>query len=93
VGIEVMRVHDLRERGIDFPMRRKDRLLAKARNNPNSLRFREFETILSQCGWTFDHQTGSHRIWYSPQGYRLPIQPKERGTSKGISSERISQTI
>lgn len=57
-------------------MRRKEKLLAKARNNPNSLRFREFETLLSQCGWTFDHQTGSHRIWYSPQGYRLPIQPK-----------------
>ncbi|MBI1926378.1 type II toxin-antitoxin system HicA family toxin [Candidatus Poribacteria bacterium] len=57
-------------------MRRKEKLLAKAKNNPNSLRFREFETLLSQCGWTFDHQTGSHRIWYSPRGYRLPIQPK-----------------
>ena len=57
-------------------MKRKDRLLAKARNSPNSLRFREFETLLSQCGWVFDHQTGSHRIWYSPQGYRLSIQSK-----------------
>ena len=57
-------------------MKRKARLLAKARNSPNSLRFREFETLLSQCGWVFDHQTGSHRIWYSPQGYRLPIQSK-----------------
>lgn len=47
-------------------MRRRDRLLSKARNNPNSLRFREFEALLSQCGWTFDHQAGSHRIWYSP---------------------------
>lgn len=63
-------------------MRRKNRLLSKARNSPNSLRFREFETLLSQCGWTFDHQTGSHRIWYSPVGYRLPIQPK-RGQAKG----------
>ena len=63
-------------------MKRKDRLLAKARNNPNSLRFREFETLLAQCGWTFDHQTGSHRIWYSPQGYRLPIQPR-RAEAKG----------
>ena len=63
-------------------MRRKDRLLSRARNNPNSLHFREFETLLSQCGWTFDHQTGSHRIWCSPVGYRLPIQPK-RGQAKG----------
>ncbi len=63
-------------------MRRKDRLLSKARNRPNSLHFREFETLLSQCGWHFDHQTGSHRIWYSPDRYRLPIQSK-RGQAKG----------
>ena len=58
-------------------MRRRDRLLSKARNNPNGLRFREFEALLSQCGWIFDHQTGSHRIWYSPGRYRLPISLKE----------------
>ena len=63
-------------------MRRTDRLLSRARNSPNSLHFREFETLLSQCGWTFDHQTGSHRIWYSPFGYRLPIQSK-KGQVKG----------
>ncbi|MDD9974580.1 MAG: type II toxin-antitoxin system HicA family toxin [Candidatus Poribacteria bacterium] len=63
-------------------MRRRNRLLAKARNNPNSLNFREFETLLSRCGWIFDHQTGSHRIWYSPRGYRLPIQSK-RAQAKG----------
>ncbi|MCY3740615.1 MAG: type II toxin-antitoxin system HicA family toxin [Candidatus Poribacteria bacterium] len=63
-------------------MRRRDRLLSRARNSPNSLHFREFETLLSQCGWTFDHQTGSHRIWYSPVGYRLPIQSK-KGQAKG----------
>ena len=63
-------------------MRRRDRLLAKARNNPNSLNFREFETLLSRCEWIFDHQTGSHRIWYSPCGYRLPIQSK-RAQAKG----------
>ena len=63
-------------------MKRKDRLLSRARNNPNGLHFREFETLLSQCGWTFDHQTGSHRIWYSPDHYRLPIQSK-RGQAKG----------
>ena len=63
-------------------MRRRDRLLSKARNSPNSLHFREFEVLLTRCGWTFDHQTGSHRIWYSPGRYRLPIQSK-RGHAKG----------
>ena len=64
-------------------MRRKDRLLAKARNNPNSLRFREFETLLAQCGWTFDHQSGSHRIWYSPQAIGSRFNPKGQ-KQKGI---------
>ena len=57
-------------------MSRKDKLLAKAKNNSNSVGFREFETLLSQCGWTYDHQTGSHQIWYSPRGHRLSIQSK-----------------
>lgn len=55
-------------------MNRSDKLFAKMKNNPNSLSFREFETLFAQCGWVFDHQSGSHRIWYSPRGYRLPIQ-------------------
>ncbi|MXV84832.1 type II toxin-antitoxin system HicA family toxin [Candidatus Poribacteria bacterium] len=63
-------------------MRRRDRLLAKARNSPNGLSFREFESLLARCGWIFDHQTGSHRIWYSPYRYRLPVQSK-RGQAKG----------
>lgn len=57
-------------------MSKKEKLLEKARNNPNGLNFNEFETLLQMCGWTFDRQTGSHRVWYSPGGERLPIQPK-----------------
>ncbi len=72
-------------------MKRKDRLLAKARNAPNSLNFREFEILLSQCGWIFDHQTGSHRIWYSPRRYRLPIQPKGTQAKQYQVKEFLSQ--
>ena len=43
---------------------------------PVGLRFDEFETLLKQCGWTFDRQRDSHRIWYSPQGRRLSVQAK-----------------
>ena len=57
-------------------MAKKDKLLEKARNNPNGLRFNEFETLLKSYNWVFDHQKGSHQIWYSPQKTRLPIQPK-----------------
>ncbi len=31
---------------------------------------------MEKSGWTFRRQKGSHRLWYSPKGYRLPIQPK-----------------
>ncbi len=63
-------------------MNRRNVLLNKARRNPNGLKFREFERLLRQCEWTQSRQRGSHRIWYSPNGHRLIIQP-ERSMAKG----------
>lgn len=63
-------------------MDKKDKLLKKAKNNPQGLRFSEFETLLGLCDWIFDHQTGSHRIWYSPTKVRLSIQPTKNGEAK-----------
>ena len=63
-------------------MPRRDKLLEKAINSPNNLRFRQFETLLSQCGWIFDRQNGSHRIWYSPSDYTLSIQATKNGQAK-----------
>ncbi|MCY3870374.1 MAG: type II toxin-antitoxin system HicA family toxin [Gemmatimonadetes bacterium] len=37
---------------------------------------------MRQCGWTQRRQRGSHRVWYSPDGYRLVVQPN-RTMSKG----------
>lgn len=59
-----------------YVMGRKDKLLIKAKQSPKGLSFSDFETLLSLCGWTFKRQKGSHRLWYSPQGFRLSIQPK-----------------
>jgi len=64
-------------------MSNKDRLLETARRNPNGLRFGDFQTMLKKCGWTFDHQTGSHCIWYSPQRNRISIQEGRDGKAKG----------
>ncbi len=58
-------------------MPRRNKLLEKAINSPNNLRFQQFETLLCQCEWIFDRQNGSHRIWYSPSGYTLSIQSKK----------------
>ena len=61
---------------------KRDKLLEKARHHPKGLRFSDFETLLEQCNWTLDHQTGSHRIWYSLTGHRLSVQPTKAGKAK-----------
>ena len=63
-------------------MNRRDALLDRARRNPNGLKFREFEQLMRQYGWTERRQRGSHRAWYSPGGYRLIVQPN-RSMAKG----------
>ncbi|MDE0555926.1 MAG: type II toxin-antitoxin system HicA family toxin [Candidatus Poribacteria bacterium] len=63
-------------------MNRSEALLRKSQLNPNGLKFREFERLMRQCGWTQHRQRGSHRTWYSPNGYRLVVQP-ERSMAKG----------
>lgn len=57
-------------------MSKVEKLLKKARNNPSGLSFDNFENLLIQFGWIQQRQEGSHRIYVSPQGYRLSVQPK-----------------
>jgi predicted RNA binding protein YcfA (HicA-like mRNA interferase family) len=64
-------------------MGKREKLLEKARRVSGGLRFGEFETLLSNCGWILDHQTGSHRIWFSPARRRLSIQEGKDGKAKG----------
>ncbi len=70
-------------------MTRRDKLLARARNNPRGLSFADLEALLRHAGWSFDHQTGSHQIWYSPAGYRLSIQETRDGKAKGYQVEQF----
>jgi hypothetical protein len=63
--------------------------LAKAQNNPRGLSFVDFQTLLRQVDWAFDHQTGSHQIWYSPTGYRLSVQEANGGKAKGYQVEQF----
>lgn len=70
-------------------MGKQDKLLAKARRNPQGIKFQEFETLLSLSGWEFKRQTGSHRFWYSPQRYRLSIQPRKDGKAKGYQVKQF----
>jgi predicted RNA binding protein YcfA (HicA-like mRNA interferase family) len=70
-------------------MSRKEKLLEKAKNNPKGLRFDEFQTLLKLSGWNFDHQTGSHHIWYSPKKDRLSIQPTKNGQAKAYQVKQF----
>ncbi|MDE0483020.1 MAG: type II toxin-antitoxin system HicA family toxin [Candidatus Poribacteria bacterium] len=58
-------------------MNQREALFEKAQQNPNGLKYSEFERLMRGCGWTQRRQRGSHRIWYSPKGYRLSIQPNK----------------
>ena len=57
-------------------MTKAEKLLQKARNDPGGLQFREFRSLLSASVWIHDRTAGSHEIWISQQGVRLPIQAK-----------------
>ncbi|MDZ7760112.1 MAG: type II toxin-antitoxin system HicA family toxin [Desulfovermiculus sp.] len=72
-----------------YSMTKREKLLARARNNPKDLTLDEFQTLLRQAGWTFDHQKGSHQIWYSPNRRRLPVQPGKNGKAKGYQVEQF----
>ncbi|TAK79144.1 MAG: type II toxin-antitoxin system HicA family toxin [Gammaproteobacteria bacterium] len=55
-------------------MGKQEKLLEKAKNNPNGLSFDDFQTLMRRYGWVLDHQKGSHQIWYSPKSYRISVQ-------------------
>jgi predicted RNA binding protein YcfA (HicA-like mRNA interferase family) len=70
-------------------MAKRDKLLEKAESNPNGLRLAELETLMQQCGWILDRQKGSHRIWKSPKGARLPVQEVKGGKAKGYQVKQF----
>ena len=70
-------------------MTKREKLLARAKNNPKDLSFGEFQTLLRQTGWIFDHQKGSHQIWCSPKRRRLPIQEANNGKAKSYQVEQF----
>ncbi len=69
-------------------MTKQEKLLAKAINNPNGLSFSDFVTLMSRLGWIMDHQTGSHQIWFSPQGFRISVQNRH-GNAKGYQVKQF----
>lgn len=73
-------------------MGKKEKLLQKAINNPKGLSFKDFETLLISFNWVFNRQNGSHRIYYSPDKIRLPIQDR-KGKAKEYQVKQFIKII
>lgn len=69
-------------------MSKSEKLLNKAKNNPDGLSFYEFQILMSRNGWNMDHQSGSHQIWYSGTGYRISVQNRA-GKAKGYQVKQF----
>jgi len=76
-----------------YTMSKTEKLLVRARRQPAGLSFDEFKALLVRCEWVFDHQTGSHEIWYSLGRYRLPIQPAGGGKAKGYQVKQFLRVL
>ena len=74
-------------------MTKREKLLAKARNHPKGLAFAEFESLMKQSGWLFEHQSGSHRIWRSPRGTVLSVQEGRDGKAKAYQVEQFLKHV
>jgi predicted RNA binding protein YcfA (HicA-like mRNA interferase family) len=70
-------------------MTKREKLIAKALNNPKGLSFQDFQQLLRSAGWMFEHQRGSHQIWRSLTGHRLSIQEGQAGKAKGYQVEQF----
>jgi predicted RNA binding protein YcfA (HicA-like mRNA interferase family) len=69
-------------------MAKKEKLRDKATNNPESLSFDDFCTLMQHQGWSLDHQRGSHQIWYSPRAFRLSVQNRN-GNAKSYQVKQF----
>ena len=70
-------------------MTRRDKLIEKAQQHPDGLSYIELQTLFEQCGWKKRRQSGSHELWYSPKGFRLPIQRGENGQAKSYQIKQF----
>jgi hypothetical protein len=71
-----------------YIMTQKDKILDKAKRNPEGLSFLEFQNLLSSFGWNKDRQKGCHEIWYSIIGDRISIQNRH-GNAKGYQVKQF----
>jgi|SRR3989344_5533187 len=88
VGVTLELLDSLKVTEYSYIRSKSEKLLLKARNNPEGLSFNEFQTLMRHSDWVIDHQSGSHQIWYSPKGHRISVQNR-RGKAKGYQVKQF----
>lgn len=86
------------ERNSAYTMVNRDKLLAKANQAPNNLRFSDLCKLAEAFGWVFDRQKGSHQIYFNPDfpealGSTMNFQPSKDGTAKRTQVEQLLDAI
>lgn len=75
-------------------MTRKEKLLNKARNNPQGLKFEEICSLAEHWGWVLDRIKGSHHIYTRTDGPGfLDFQPGCNGTAKPYQVRQLLNAI
>lgn len=78
-------------------MANQEKLLEKAKNSPNNLRFTELCALAESYGWEFDRQKGSHRMYKNPFfgsaiEYRMNFQD-DNGKAKSLQVRQLLNAI
>jgi predicted RNA binding protein YcfA (HicA-like mRNA interferase family) len=70
------------------------RILERARNNPNDVRFSDLLTLVEAFGYTLARITGSHRIFEHPDAPTvLNLQPGKSGKAKPYQVRQFLKEI
>ena len=90
MGLSITDIDTISVTVYSYTMTQREKLLLRAMNNPADLSFDDLRTLLKHEGWVFDHQTGSHQIWYSTKRSRLSIQ-NNNGKAKAYQVKQFLQ--
>lgn len=70
-----------------------DKLLRKAKNSPQNLRFTELIQLAEAFGYRLDNVEGSHRVMRHPNASRLSLQPLKDGKAKTYQVDQLLKAI
>lgn len=74
-------------------MSKAEKLLDKAKRNPEGLAFDDFRTLIQHHGFSYRRKAGSHEIYVNGAGILLNIQTRGDGKAKGYQVRQFLTMI